>query len=75
VGYRYFAQESARRLGLKGYVRNSPDGRVEGVACGTPDNLTLFQESLQKGPSMARVTDLEVGPAPPFSGDDFDVVS
>ena len=29
VGYRYFVQQVAERLGLMGYVRNLRDGRVE----------------------------------------------
>ena len=34
VGYRFFAQRQAARLGLRGYVRNLRDGTVEVVAEG-----------------------------------------
>ena len=37
VGFRYFVQKEAVRLGLRGWVRNLDDGRVEalaGIDCG-----------------------------------------
>ncbi|MEP6705591.1 MAG: acylphosphatase, partial [Acidobacteriota bacterium] len=34
VGYRYFAQRSAARHQIRGYVRNLDDGRVEAYAQG-----------------------------------------
>jgi len=37
VGFRYFVLRQARSLGLRGYVRNLPDGRVEFLLQGAPD--------------------------------------
>lgn len=34
VGFRWFVARHARALGLGGYARNLPDGRVEVVASG-----------------------------------------
>lgn len=56
VGYRYFAQRAARRLGLAGYVRNLSDGRVEVYAVGDPDALNQLHLELQRGPGSAQVS-------------------
>ena len=52
VGYRYFVQELAQELGLRGYVRNLRDGRAEVLAIGSPETLRLARQALQKGPMM-----------------------
>ena len=60
VGFRYFAQSHARRLGLEGYVRNRYDGAVEVEAEGSGDVLEQFLDLLRKGPRAARVRDVAV---------------
>ena len=60
VGFRYFAQSHARRLGLEGYVRNRYDGAVEVEAEGSTDALEGFLDWLRKGPRAARVQDVVV---------------
>jgi acylphosphatase len=60
VGFRYFAQSHARRLGLEGYVRNSYDGAVEVEAEGSADALERFLDLLRQGPRAARVQDVRV---------------
>jgi acylphosphatase len=60
VGYRYFAVGRARRIGVCGWVRNLPDGRVEAVAEGTAAALADFEGWLRRGPSMAVVTNVQV---------------
>ncbi|RMH62873.1 MAG: acylphosphatase [Calditrichaeota bacterium] len=55
VGYRWFVTQCARQLGVKGQVRNLPDGTVETIAAGTPDALDAFLLELKKGPPAARV--------------------
>ena len=64
VGFRYFAQDVARREGLTGVVRNLPDGRVEAVAEGEAESLTRFEAALRRGPSRARVEQIEVDALP-----------
>jgi acylphosphatase len=59
VGYRYFVQDVARREGLTGTVRNLDDGRVEAVAEGDTEALERFERALHRGPSHARVADVE----------------
>jgi acylphosphatase len=55
VGYRFFAQSRAQRLGLRGYTQNQRDGSVLVVAEGAPDLLTRLLAQLREGPYMANV--------------------
>ncbi|MDO8683136.1 MAG: acylphosphatase [Armatimonadota bacterium] len=59
VGYRYFAEREANRLGLTGYVRNRPDNSVEVVAEGDRHILDGFLVLLRRGPSGANVADIK----------------
>ena len=60
VGFRYFAQATAFRDGLHGWVRNLPDGRVEAAAEGEADALDRFEQALRHGPPGARVERVEI---------------
>lgn len=64
VFYRATAAEVARRLGLSGWVRNLPDGRVEAVAQGDAEAVEEFIRWCRKGPPAARVEAVEVVPIP-----------
>lgn len=55
VGFRYFAQATAAREGILGWVRNTSEGRVEVVAEGDAEALERFERSLWHGPRGARV--------------------
>ncbi|MGH7560513.1 MAG: acylphosphatase [Gemmatimonadales bacterium] len=55
VGYRFFARRTALRLGVTGWVRNLPDGRVECLAVGTAEAVAAFAAELRRGPPFARV--------------------
>ena len=60
VGFRWFVARHARSLGLGGYARNLPDGRVEVVAGGgAADALARLEELLRAGPAHALVERLE----------------
>lgn len=59
VGFRWFVRERARRLGLSGWVRNLPDGSVEVAASGEPGQLELLRSELRRGPSGARVDEVD----------------
>lgn len=56
VGFRYHTQVEARRLGLKGYVKNLPDGTVEITAKGEPDAIAALIHWAHQGPAAARVS-------------------
>ncbi len=60
VGFRYWTQREAQRLGLSGWVRNLPDYSVKAEAAGSDEQLDEFQRWLQHGPPGARVDQLEV---------------
>jgi acylphosphatase len=55
VGFRYAAVTEARRLGLVGWARNTPEGDVELVADGARDVVQAFIDWCQHGPPSARV--------------------
>ncbi|MFL5505834.1 MAG: acylphosphatase [Gemmatimonadales bacterium] len=64
VGFRRFVQRKARDLRLSGYAANLPDGRVEVVAEGDEAAMGHLEKWLNRGPSLARVTQVQVQPAP-----------
>jgi acylphosphatase len=58
VGYRYFCRDRALQLGIKGYAKNLPDGRVEVIAEGNEGQLAQLESALREGPSFGRVDTL-----------------
>jgi acylphosphatase len=59
VGFRYFTHAVASREGLRGWVRNLPDGRVEAAAEGEQEALERFERHIRTGPPGARVSDVQ----------------
>ena len=59
VGFRWFTKRIADTIGVKGFVRNLHDGRVETVASGTPAQLKDFYLEVSKGPSYSAVTEVQ----------------
>ena len=60
VFYRASAAEQARGLGITGYAKNLPDGRVEVLACGDAQSVEQLISWLRQGPPMAEVSGVEV---------------
>ncbi len=60
VAFRYYVETQARRLAVKGWVRNLPDGRVELLAEGPEPVLQELLQECRKGPPLALVTDVKV---------------
>ncbi|HEY1252400.1 MAG TPA: acylphosphatase [Thermoanaerobaculia bacterium] len=58
VGYRFFAERAARECGVRGWVRNLPDGSVEAVAEGDDASVARFLARLREGPHGSRVDSL-----------------
>lgn len=59
VGYRYFALQCAREIGVVGWVRNNRDGSVETVLSGSTDQIARMMEKLREGPFSAKVMAIE----------------
>ncbi len=59
VGFRYFVQKEAVRIGVKGYTRNLDDGRVEVYATGSAAQLSELEGLLYKGPRWSDVHGVE----------------
>ena len=59
VGFRFFAQRSAARHQVRGYVRNLQDGRVEVWAEGSAKAVEGFRSDLAAGPTHSRVGQFE----------------
>lgn len=60
VSYRAFIRETARRLGLVGFVKNLPDETVEAVVEGEEEKLQEFLEILSRGHLYSRVERVDV---------------
>ena len=60
VNFRRDAYMRATQLGLVGWVRNLPDGRVEAVAEGPGERVEEFLDWCRRGPFLAHVSDIEV---------------
>lgn len=59
VGYRQGCRQTARSLGLVGWVRNLADGRVELFAQGSEDGVDRLLDWVWAGPAGARVSGVE----------------
>ena len=60
VGYRFSTREQAEELGVKGWVRNLPDGRVEAVFEANEDVVKEMINWCRIGPRGASVKDVAV---------------
>jgi acylphosphatase len=76
VGFRWFVARHARSLGLGGFARNLPDGRVEVVVSGPDEALPALEQLLRVGPANAQVHAVErssdAGPVP--AAKSFDII-
>lgn len=60
VGFRWYVEREAARLGLSGWVSNRSDGSVEVVAEGPEDRLGELVMALWDGPSGSSVRDVAI---------------
>ncbi len=60
VFFRAFTRDVANSLGLRGWVRNLPDGRVEAVFEGTREVIEEALKKIKIGPPASRVENIDV---------------
>ena len=60
VFFRSETRDKAKKLDVKGWVRNLPDGKVEAVFEGEQENVKELIEFCRQGPPGARVTDVDI---------------
>jgi len=75
VGFRFFAERAARRAGVRGWVRNLEDGRVETVVEGDEAAVARYLDEIRKGPLGGRVTDLRVEERQPERFESFQITT
>jgi acylphosphatase len=60
VGFRFRVERAARSRRVAGWVRNRPDGAVEAVFEGEPQDVEALVELCRRGPRGAVVERVEV---------------
>ena len=60
IGYRNFVKKYAKMLGLRGYVRNLPDSKVEAVFCGNKNDIDKMIEIMKKNHPLAEIRDIKI---------------
>lgn len=71
MGFRFFAERWASRLGVAGYARNLHDGTLEVVAEGPRRAVEDFLETMRSGPEGATVMGMHVAWETPRGEDGF----
>ncbi len=65
VGFRWFVQQRAQRIGVVGHVRNLASGSVEIEAEGSREQLNELQAAVSSGPAFSKIANLVVEEKPP----------
>ncbi len=73
VFYRAYTRNHAVKLGLQGWVRNLPDGRVEAVFEGDRELLERAISACRKGPEDSLVRDVEITWEDPADEQGFEI--
>ncbi|HEY2398557.1 MAG TPA: acylphosphatase [Solirubrobacteraceae bacterium] len=73
VFFRDSVRERARAHGVSGWIRNRPDGAVEAVLEGRPDNVERVVRFCKTGPRQASVDRVEVSEEEPEGLSGFEI--
>lgn len=71
VGFRYYTKQKADLLGIRGFVKNKPDGSVYIEAEAGGDAMNEFLAFCRQGPPLARVINIEVSDTAPSDYKNF----
>lgn len=74
VGFRQFVKYNAKKLNVTGWVKNLPNGKVEGMFSGNRKNLETLIEFCRKGPFLANVTDVKIDELSDENYDSFEII-
>lgn len=74
VGFRYYTRKNAMELGITGWVKNLPDGRVEAVLQGPKEHVCSLITRIKKGPIYSSVSRVEVSEIQAGTFTTFDVL-
>jgi acylphosphatase len=73
IGFRDFVRRLAREHGVRGWVRNREDGRVEAVATADPDVLAGFEAALRSGSRVSRIESFDTADVADTPFTDFEI--
>jgi acylphosphatase len=73
VSYRWYAEQEAERLGVRGWIRNEPDESVAGHFEGPDEAVDAMVSWCRRGPSYAAVRDVAVTEARVTQASEFRV--
>jgi acylphosphatase len=73
VFFRAWLRDQANELGVTGWVRNCPDGRVDTHVEGEQAAVGELIERLRRGPPAAEVEDIHVWNVDTFDFEDFEI--
>ena len=73
VAFRAWTRGEAEARGLRGWVRNEPDGSVRAEIAGPRGAVDDMLAALRHGPPAAEVRDVTTSPAEPPDGDGFEI--
>lgn len=74
VYFRATTKDIARQLGIKGQVKNLPDGSVHIIAAGDHNTMEQFIAWCRQGPPTANVAELQIVTLPAQQFDTFEIV-
>jgi acylphosphatase len=73
IGFRSYVARFAKKLDIKGWVRNAKDGTVEAIFEGKEELINKMLDACRKGPDLASVSKIEVKEESPYGFRDFEI--
>ena len=74
VAFRKYANQSAKKMGIAGFVKNQDDGSVYIEAEGQKEDLDLFIEWCHKGSPFSKVESVDIKDGAPYNYTSFDII-